>query len=210
MLPAHDRPLLRVGGRSCVELSGYRFAYRDTIITAIGEEAVGPTEVKRFLGAELADTVDVTGPLVLVEAQLPTLTFTEDGQTLHYMGRDGRQSRRVAEERTNHRHADPRAASRLRRRVVTEANAEEASTSTGFAAAALERLRLVGSRRKVPVIHQLSQLDCGVASLAMVLGTTVATHASRSCATSSASIATAPTPMPSSRPRATTASARAA
>jgi ATP-binding cassette subfamily B protein len=50
---------------------------------------------------------------------------------------------------------------------VTEANVEQ--PSSGFAAAALERLRLVGSRKKIPVIHQLSQLDCGVASLAMVL-----------------------------------------
>jgi multidrug resistance efflux pump len=85
MFPAHDRPLLRVGGPLRVELAGYRFAYRETVISSIGEEAVGPTEVKRYLGAELADTVDVTGPLVLVEGQLPTLTFTEDGQTLRYM-----------------------------------------------------------------------------------------------------------------------------
>jgi membrane fusion protein (multidrug efflux system) len=100
MLPAHDRPLLRVGGPLRVEPSGYRFAYRDTTITSIGEEAVGPNEVKRFLGAELADTVDVNGPLVLVEAQLPSLTFTEDGQTLHYIdGMAGKADASLKKER---------------------------------------------------------------------------------------------------------------
>jgi membrane fusion protein (multidrug efflux system) len=100
MLPAHDRPMLRVGAPLRVELSGYRFAYRDTVVTAIGEEAVGPAEVKRYLGSELGDTVEVTGPLVLVEAQLPTLSFTEDGQTLHYVdGMAGKADASLKKER---------------------------------------------------------------------------------------------------------------
>jgi ATP-binding cassette subfamily B protein len=52
---------------------------------------------------------------------------------------------------------------------VTEIDVQEPASSSGFAAAALERLRLVGRRKRIPLIHQLSQLDCGVASLAMVL-----------------------------------------
>jgi membrane fusion protein (multidrug efflux system) len=100
MLPAHDRPLLRVGGPLRVELAGYRYAYRDTVIQSIGEEAVGPSEVKRFLGSELADTVDVSGPLVLVQADLSSLTFTEDGQTLRYVdGMAGKADASLKKER---------------------------------------------------------------------------------------------------------------
>jgi len=100
MLPAHDRPLLRVGGPLRIELSGYRFAYRETVISSVGEEAVGPAEVKRSLGTELADTVEVSGPMVLVEAQLPTLTFTEDGQTLRYVdGMAGKADASLKKER---------------------------------------------------------------------------------------------------------------
>jgi membrane fusion protein (multidrug efflux system) len=100
MLPAHDRPLLRLGGPLRTELTGYRYAYRETVIRSIGEEAVGPGEVKRFLGSELADTVEVSGPLVLVEADLPSLTFTEDGQTLHYVdGMAGKADASLKKER---------------------------------------------------------------------------------------------------------------
>lgn len=85
MLPASDRPRLRVGGPLRLELLGYRYAYRDATISAIGDEAVGPAEVQRYLGSELADTVQVTGPVILVEARLPTLTFRADGQTLRFV-----------------------------------------------------------------------------------------------------------------------------
>jgi len=100
MLPAHDRPLLRVGGPLRIELTGFRFAYRETTIVSIGEEAVGPAEVRRFLGADLGDTVDVSGPLVLVEGTLTTQTFTEDGQRLHYVdGMSGKADASLKRER---------------------------------------------------------------------------------------------------------------
>ena len=50
MLPGHARPLLRPGTQMRLELSGYRYAYRDVAIQSVGDEIVGPAEVRQYLG----------------------------------------------------------------------------------------------------------------------------------------------------------------
>ena len=75
MLPGHARPLLQSGTQMRLELAGYRYAYRDVAIQSVGDEIVGPAEVRQYLGQEIADAVPVTGPAVLVKAQLPSNTF---------------------------------------------------------------------------------------------------------------------------------------
>jgi membrane fusion protein (multidrug efflux system) len=85
MLPAHDRPMLHAGGPLRVELRGYPYAYRQATIELVGDEALGPREVQRYLGDELADTVELRGPVVLVEATLPSPSFHVDGQVLRYV-----------------------------------------------------------------------------------------------------------------------------
>jgi multidrug resistance efflux pump len=100
MLPARDRPRLHIGGSLRVELDGYPYAYRTVPIAFIGEEAVGPAEVQRFLGAELADTLQLSGPVILVEARLPSTLFSFEGQTLRYVeGMSGRADASVRKER---------------------------------------------------------------------------------------------------------------
>lgn len=100
MLPARDRPRLRIGGQLRVELDGYPYAYRHVRIGFIGDEAVGPAEVQRFLGAELADTLHIDGPVILVEAQLPGPMFAFEGQSLRYVdGMSGRADAAVRRER---------------------------------------------------------------------------------------------------------------
>ena len=84
MVPGHFRPQLAKGMSLRLELDGYRYAYRDVVIDAIGDEIVGPAELKRFLGPELADTMDVQGPTLLVQAHLPSNTFRARGEELHY------------------------------------------------------------------------------------------------------------------------------
>jgi hypothetical protein len=84
MLPGYARPLLRPGTVMRLELAGYRYAYRDVAIQSVGNEIVGPTEVRQYLGQEIADAVPVTGPAVLVKAQLPSNTFQADGNSLSY------------------------------------------------------------------------------------------------------------------------------
>lgn len=84
MLPGKSRPLLRPGGALRLELHGFKYAYRDLVIESIGDEVVGPAEVKRFLGDDIADAVPVSGPVVLVRARLPSATFVTEGQELQY------------------------------------------------------------------------------------------------------------------------------
>ena len=50
----------------------------------VGDEVIGPTEVRRFLGPTLADSLALTGPVLLVEAQLPAPTFVVDDERYRY------------------------------------------------------------------------------------------------------------------------------
>jgi membrane fusion protein (multidrug efflux system) len=84
VLPGYARPLLQSGTQMRLELAGYRYAYRDVAIQSVGDEIIGPAEVRQYLGQEIADAVTVTGPAVLVTAQLPSNTFRIDGQSLSY------------------------------------------------------------------------------------------------------------------------------
>jgi multidrug resistance efflux pump len=100
VLPGHYRPMLQPGMDLRLELAGYRYAYMTVKIESIGDEVVGPTEVKRFLGQQLADTVQVGGPAVLVEATLPVATFESDGQKYNFFdGMHGSAEARVRSER---------------------------------------------------------------------------------------------------------------
>jgi membrane fusion protein (multidrug efflux system) len=65
-------------------LAGYRYGDREVAIQSVGDEIVGPAEVRQYLGQEIADAVPVTGPAVLVKARLPSRTFKDDGRSLSY------------------------------------------------------------------------------------------------------------------------------
>ncbi|MFT3772468.1 MAG: HlyD family efflux transporter periplasmic adaptor subunit [Minicystis sp.] len=80
MIPAQHRPLLRPGMSLRFELTGYRFTFQEATITSVGAQVVGPREVQRYLGQEIDDTSKLEGPVVLVEARLPSCTFAVDGQ----------------------------------------------------------------------------------------------------------------------------------
>jgi membrane fusion protein (multidrug efflux system) len=84
MLPGHARPVLQPGTDMRLELNGYRYAYREVTIQSVGDEIVGPAEVRQYLGPEIADAVPVSGPAVLVKAELPSNTFHADGRSFSY------------------------------------------------------------------------------------------------------------------------------
>jgi len=85
MLPADYRPMLKSGLSMRFELDGFRFEYSDLTVTNVSAEAVGPTEVQRFLGQERADAVQLDpGAKVLVTASLPAATFTSEGEPYGY------------------------------------------------------------------------------------------------------------------------------
>ncbi|MGH9869342.1 MAG: efflux RND transporter periplasmic adaptor subunit [Candidatus Polarisedimenticolia bacterium] len=80
MLPGSYRPQLALGMPLRLELLGYRYAYEATTIEAIGDEVIGPQAARRYLGPEIADTVSLTGPVVVVRARLLNPTFMTDQQ----------------------------------------------------------------------------------------------------------------------------------
>jgi biotin carboxyl carrier protein len=99
VLPGHYRPMLKPGMKMRLELAGYKYAYRPLIVDSIGDEVVGPAEIKRYLGQDVADTLKVEGPLVLVKAHLDGRTFKVDDKTYNYYdGMQGLAEARVRAE----------------------------------------------------------------------------------------------------------------
>ncbi|HEX4495135.1 MAG TPA: GAF domain-containing protein [Thermoanaerobaculia bacterium] len=83
-LPGEDRPLLKRGMPLRMEIQGYKYAYQELTVDAVGDEVVGPAEARRYLGDEIADAVNFTGPVVKVEAHLPSGSFTSEGKVRQY------------------------------------------------------------------------------------------------------------------------------
>ncbi|WP_394845348.1 HlyD family efflux transporter periplasmic adaptor subunit [Pendulispora brunnea] len=99
LMPGEYRPMLRAGQPLRFSLSGYKFEYRNVEVESVGEEVVGPTEMRRYLGQEVGDAIALPGPTVLVKARLPSHTFTTEGQTFSYAeGLTGLASVRVRKE----------------------------------------------------------------------------------------------------------------
>lgn len=100
MLPAQYRPQLRPGMTLRFEVTGYRYAYQELVIESVAAQIIGPAEVKRYLGQEIADTLDVAGPVVLVQARLASPTFRVDDRSFDFFhGMNGVAEARVRRER---------------------------------------------------------------------------------------------------------------
>ncbi|HEY0705246.1 MAG TPA: HlyD family efflux transporter periplasmic adaptor subunit [Polyangia bacterium] len=84
LIPGQFRPLLRSGMRMSIALDGYPHVHSLLSVDTVSDEAVGPTEVRRYLGQEVADSVFLQGPLVMVRARLPQPTFLYDGRRYRY------------------------------------------------------------------------------------------------------------------------------
>lgn len=100
LIPADYRPMLEVGQTMRFELDGFKYEYADLQVSQISAEGIGPEEVQRFLGQERANSVAVSGGAkVLVEAKLPTSTFTSEGESFGYFdGLTGNAEIRVRRE----------------------------------------------------------------------------------------------------------------
>jgi len=84
LFAGHHRPHVREGMPVRIELQGQRYARQWATIDRIGGEIVGPAEARRYLGPEVADTFEISGPCVLVHAVLPTDTFRSRGVEYRY------------------------------------------------------------------------------------------------------------------------------
>lgn len=100
MLPGELRPMLHAGSPLRLELQGFPYEYEELAIDSVGDELVGPAEVRRYLGPGLNESVDVKGTVVIVKATLPSRFFEVDGQRLTYFyGMLGFEQARVRAER---------------------------------------------------------------------------------------------------------------
>jgi hypothetical protein len=84
LLPGEYRPQVRRGMPIRLEISGYRYAYQSLTVDSVGEEVVGPGEARRYLGAEIGDALQLTGPVVILKARLPRPTFEAEGHTYRF------------------------------------------------------------------------------------------------------------------------------
>ena len=82
LLPGEDRPQLAPGMQVRFELAGYRYVYRTVTIDSVSSDVLSPAAARLTLGPELASEVQLTGPVVLVRAKLPSTEFEADGRTL--------------------------------------------------------------------------------------------------------------------------------
>jgi membrane fusion protein (multidrug efflux system) len=100
VLPGQYRPFLKQGSPLRLRLTGFRYAYQRLTIETIGNEVVGPNEVRRFLGQDVADAVPLQGSSVIVQARLPSRTFHAEGRWHDYHdGMHGTAEVRVRSER---------------------------------------------------------------------------------------------------------------
>jgi multidrug efflux pump subunit AcrA (membrane-fusion protein) len=100
LVPGQFRPMLKQGLPVRFTLDGHVQATADLQVESVGDEVVGPNEMRRYLGQELGDTMPVQGGLVLVRARLPWQTFGLDGQRYRYYdGIPGRVDVRVRQVR---------------------------------------------------------------------------------------------------------------
>lgn len=78
LLPGRYRPYLAPGMSLRLSLDGARRRAQELTITRVGDQIVGPSEAARYLGRDLGDSIEVSGPVVLVQAALPSASFRSD------------------------------------------------------------------------------------------------------------------------------------
>ncbi|HEY9422890.1 MAG TPA: hemolysin D, partial [Thermoanaerobaculia bacterium] len=82
-LPGEYRPMLKPGMPLRLELRGYRYAYQHLTVTSVDDEVMGPAEAQRSMG-QIADAVELGGPVVRVTARLAADTFEADDKVRRY------------------------------------------------------------------------------------------------------------------------------
>jgi membrane fusion protein (multidrug efflux system) len=84
LLPGRYRPLLHAGDKLRFEVDGFQRLTQELTVTRVGDQIVGPSEAARYIGRDLADAIAVAGPVVLVQASLPSRSFALDGQRYEF------------------------------------------------------------------------------------------------------------------------------
>lgn len=99
LLPGQYRPELVTGAALRLELTGFRYAHQQARLEGVSSQVIGPSEARRYLGNEIADSLALNGPIVLARAVLPSCEFRVGDDVLHlYQGMGGRAEVRVKRE----------------------------------------------------------------------------------------------------------------
>lgn len=79
-VPGRHRPSIEVGQPLTLDLDGIAEGTQHLTISAVSDEVVGADELRRVAAPRIADAVTASGPLVLVEAELPSDTIDVNGE----------------------------------------------------------------------------------------------------------------------------------
>jgi multidrug efflux pump subunit AcrA (membrane-fusion protein) len=84
LLPGRYRPLLKKGAKLRFELDGFHRRAHELTVQDVGDQIVGPSEAARYLGRDQAEALPLNGPVVLVQASLPSGSFEADGEKFEF------------------------------------------------------------------------------------------------------------------------------
>jgi Barrel-sandwich domain of CusB or HlyD membrane-fusion len=84
LLPGRYRPELKPGAAVRFNIHGYRYAQASTQLSTVDAQVLGPREVTRYLGNEVAGALELQGPTVIAKAELPDCTFQSDHEQYRF------------------------------------------------------------------------------------------------------------------------------
>ena len=84
LLPGRYRPLLHNGDPMRFHVDGFQQVTHELTIARVSDQIVGPSEAARYVGRDLADAFAIQGPVVLVQAKLPSKQFSMDGHNYDF------------------------------------------------------------------------------------------------------------------------------
>jgi membrane fusion protein (multidrug efflux system) len=84
LLPAYAHPQLKPGMTLRFSPSRFDFVHQDLVIQSVSDEVLGPSEIRRYLGPELADAVRLEEPSVIVTALVPADGFRCNGRLYRF------------------------------------------------------------------------------------------------------------------------------
>src|SRR5690606_11268432 len=79
LFPGHVRPLLDAADAALIlELEGFPDSRQQVVVRSVADEVVGPLEAMRYLGRDRQGAIELAGPIVVVETELPSDRFVVD------------------------------------------------------------------------------------------------------------------------------------
>jgi Barrel-sandwich domain of CusB or HlyD membrane-fusion len=84
LLPGRYRPELKHGAHVRFNVHGYRYAQASAELSTVGAHVLGPREVGRYLGNEVAGALELQGSTVIAKAELPSCDFSSDKDVFRF------------------------------------------------------------------------------------------------------------------------------